>query len=51
MDLLIKVEPERPAMVRAAGVYLPDPSTGRGRAAACEDIHDVKDCALGHLVT
>jgi hypothetical protein len=56
MDLLIeaepeRAEPERAAMLRAAGVYLPDVSTGRGRAAACEDIHDVKDCAFGHLVT
>jgi hypothetical protein len=49
--LLIEAEPELAALVRAAGVCLPDFSTGRGRAAACEDIHDVKDCAFGRMVT
>ena len=44
MDLLIEVEPELAAMVRAVGGYLPDLSTGRLGAAACEDICDVKDC-------
>jgi hypothetical protein len=50
MDLLIDAEPELAAMVRAAGAYLPDLSTGRRRAAACEDICDVKDCASARLV-
>jgi hypothetical protein len=54
MDLLIEPEPEPEpelaAMVRAAGVYLPNLSAGRGRAVACEDICDVKACASAGLL-
>ena len=50
MALLIEAEPELAAMVRAVGAYLPDLSTGRHMAAACEDICDAKDCALVNIV-
>jgi hypothetical protein len=45
MALLIEAEPELAAMARSVGVYLPDLSTGRFGAAACEGNCDVKDCA------
>ena len=50
MDLLIEAEPDLAAMVRAVGGYLPDLSAGRRRAAACEEICDVKDCTLAYIV-
>ena len=50
MALLIEAEPELAALVRAAGGYLPDLSTGRRMAATCEDICDAKDCALVNIV-
>jgi hypothetical protein len=49
MRLLVEAEPELVAMVRAAGVYLPDLSARRGMAAVYEDICGAEACASVRL--